>query len=327
MSAYAERIARAAGKSCNVEWVVKNVKLGGNGPIMAAAMGEMGSNVLYVGAVGWPEVDPVFECLKKHGRVVCLAAPGHTDAVEFDDGKILHGKIETMKLVRWERFVECLGGEEAVQQQLIDLNLIALTNWTMVPFSGEIYENLFAQATSEAVENPPVFFFDLADPEKRTRDDLKGIGALLGRASGQGLHIILGLNHKEALQVAAVQGITASSGDDPDAIRTLAAAIQKKTGITEVVIHPRHRAAAATSQGAWCAEGPFTPKPVLSTGAGDHFNAGYCHGRLHGLEPELALAVGTATSGFYVRHGRSPSSTDLQEFLTLWANNQLAEPK
>src|SRR5438067_13639998 len=38
LAAYGQRIAAAAGKSTNLEIVVQNVKLGGNGPIMANAM-------------------------------------------------------------------------------------------------------------------------------------------------------------------------------------------------------------------------------------------------------------------------------------------------
>lgn len=325
MAAYSVRIARSAGKSCNIEWVVQNVKLGGNGPIMAEALGQIGHHVMYVGAVGWPEVDPVFERLRKYGRVVPLAPPGHTDAVEFDDGKIMHGKTETMKQVRWERLVECMGGEKDLRRHLVDLDLIALTNWTMIPFSNEIYENLFAHALSEAVEHPPVFFFDIADPEKRTRDDLKEVCELLGSHSQRGLHIVLGVNHKEALQVAGVLGLTCMMDESEEAVCLLAGAIQQETGITEVVVHPRELAAAATAKGTWCVTGPFTPKPTLSTGAGDHFNAGYCHARLLGLSPELSLAVGKASSGYYVRHGNSPSAADLGDFLTRWANNQLPD--
>ncbi len=324
MAAYAARIDKSAGKSCNVEWVVRNVKLGGNGPIMAGALGELGNAVLYVGAVGWPEVDPVFDVLKKYGDVVTLAAPGHTDAVEFDDGKIMHGKIETMRLVTWARLLERLGGEATVRQRLAQLDLVALTNWTMLPFSNEIYESLFALAQKQAGKRP-LFFFDIADPEKRTRDDLQGVIQLLGRAAGSGLHIILGLNHKEAQQVAAVLGIDGPMGDSADEVRRLAEAIQRKSALVEVVVHPRHRAAAAASEGAWCVEGPFTPRPAISTGAGDNFNAGYCHARLRGLAPELALVVGTATSGFYVRSARSPSPADMDQFLSQWAEDHVPE--
>ena len=49
--------------------------------------------------------------------------------------------------------------------------------------------------------------------------------------------------------------------------------------------------------------------PLITTGAGDHFNAGFMHGRLLGLPPENCLTVGVCTSGHYVRTAHSPTST------------------
>lgn len=327
MAAYAQRLGQAAGKSCNVEWVVQRVKLGGNGPLMANALGNLGTRLVYVGAVGWPEVHPVFESLRDFGEVVTLADPGHTDAVEFEDGKVMCGKIETMKDVRWQRLLERLGGEEKLRGRLEACDLIALANWTMLPFANEIFDGMIALLRAHGPAKAPMFFFDLADPEKRTREDLAGVIRRLGEYSREGFHIMLGLNHKEAQQVAAVLGRNDLCPDDtPSALRRLAEAIVAGSGITELVVHPRHRAAAATATGSWCVEGPFTPRPRLSTGAGDHFNGGYCHGRLHGLEPESALAVGTATSGYYVRFGGSPSPAALEQFLGGWADGAIPEP-
>ena len=65
-------------------------------------------------------------------------------------------------------------------------------------------------------------------------------------------------------------------------------------------------------------EGPFTPKPLITTGAGDHFNAGFCLGRLLGLDAAASLLCGVATSGFYVRTAKSPSIADLTGLLQNW---------
>jgi hypothetical protein len=42
IDALAERIAKAAGRSTNIELVVERTKLGGNGPIMANALARLG---------------------------------------------------------------------------------------------------------------------------------------------------------------------------------------------------------------------------------------------------------------------------------------------
>ena len=51
----AERIGRAAGLSTNIELIPKQVKLGGNGPIMANALRSYGAQVTYVGCLGSPD--------------------------------------------------------------------------------------------------------------------------------------------------------------------------------------------------------------------------------------------------------------------------------
>ena len=55
-----ERISAAAGHSTNIEMVNQRTKLGGNGPIMANALARLGIKVTYVGALGYPNLHPVF---------------------------------------------------------------------------------------------------------------------------------------------------------------------------------------------------------------------------------------------------------------------------
>jgi sugar/nucleoside kinase (ribokinase family) len=85
-----------------------------------------------------------------------------------------------------------------------------------------------------------------------------------------------------------------------------------------VVVHPKESAACATAAGTAWVPGPYTPKPLITTGAGDHFNAGFSNGQLLGLSPEECLTVGVCTSGHYVRTGKSPALNDLTTFLQTW---------
>ena len=62
-------------------------------------------------------------------------------------------------------------------------------------------------------------------------------------------------------------------------------------------------------------EGPFTAKPLITTGAGDHFNSGFCLGRLLGMDNPASLLTGVTTSGFYVRTGQSPSIAQIAALL------------
>src|SRR5262245_27274450 len=89
ISRLAERLAGAAGKSTNIELVTQRTKLGGNGPIMANALARLGIKVTYVGALGYPHLHSVFADFASNAEVHSIADPGHTDALEFDEGNLL----------------------------------------------------------------------------------------------------------------------------------------------------------------------------------------------------------------------------------------------
>ena len=108
-----------------------------------------------------------------------------------------------------------------------------------------------------------------------------------------------------------IKQIQKLSDDSPDT-RALATGILQAMEIDCVVVHPRSGASAARfnetvtggiESGSF--QGPYVKHPKLSTGAGDHFNAGFCLGQLAQLSVEQCLCVGTASSGYYVRHGAS----------------------
>src|SRR5207237_6160854 len=87
-------------------------------------------------------------------------------------------------------------------------------------------------------------FVDLADPEKRTHGDILDALKLLTRFQDQ-VDVILGLNLKEATEIADVLGLPGRT--DPEAsIEDNARAIRKDLKLACVVIHRRRRAAAST---------------------------------------------------------------------------------
>src|SRR5215204_2266468 len=101
----ARKMAAAAGQSSNYELVVKQRKLGGNGPIMANALAAIGVAVTYIGNLGYPNLDPVFQPLADRAKVFSIGEPGHTDALEFEDGKLMFGKHQALKEVNWENLL------------------------------------------------------------------------------------------------------------------------------------------------------------------------------------------------------------------------------
>ncbi|HEX8463184.1 MAG TPA: hypothetical protein VF627_01080 [Abditibacterium sp.] len=313
LRAFGERIAAAAGKSTNVEIVPTLVKLGGNGPIMANALTSLGTPVTYCGMTGYPNTHPVFLEFGERARLLPICEPALTDAYEFDDGKLIVGKHATVAEVTHENIIARIG-EVAWRAAWESASFVAMVNWTMLPYMTALWQQI--QADFPASDARKTLFFDLADPEKRSADDISQ--ALEVIAAFQTQHdVILGLNEKEAIHIGQVLHIETPVGGvlTPETATELAAAIRARLEIGVVVVHPTRFAAAASASDSACVEGPWTPNPKISTGAGDHFNAGFCFGQLLGADLAQSLQIGVGTSGFYVRNAQSPSRDDLAGFL------------
>src|SRR5437773_7198500 len=140
----AERLSAAAGKSTNIELVNQRTKLGGNGPIMANALARFGIKVTYLGTLGYPHLHPVFDEFATRAEVHSIAEPGHTDALEFEDGKIMLGKHTSLKDVNWANILGRFGSERFAAK-FEGSDLVAFVNWTMLPHMSDIWESLQAE--------------------------------------------------------------------------------------------------------------------------------------------------------------------------------------
>ena len=313
MAAFGARISAAAGKSANVELVVDRVKLGGNGPIMANAMAAFGAQVTYIGNLGYPNLHAVFAEFARHATVYSIAEPGRTDALEFDDGKIMMGKHASLRDVNWNNLVERIG-HQTLEECFAAASLVGLQNWTMLPHMSDIWERVLADICPKMPAQPRhTFFFDLADPEKRDPADIRNALGLIGRFQ-QYFDVYLGLNEKEAFEIGEVLGYQGAREGEA-AVVAVATFIHNQIKTSGVVVHPRAYAVAANAAGVVKAQGPFVERPLISTGAGDHFNAGFCLGKLIHADNEMSLQLGVGTSGYYVRTAKSPSVNELAEFL------------
>jgi hypothetical protein len=228
---FGRKILAAAGHSSNYEFVVKLEKLGGNGPIMANALVAMGLPVTYIGSLGLPEPLPVFSELTAAAEEVHTVAPaGLTDAVEFNDGKLMLGKYGGLHDVNWSSLASHIG-EQRITQIVERSRLIGMTNWTMLSGMSNIWEALIERVLPKVKPHPAgrrMVFIDLADPEKRTRADLLAAMELAARFEPH-VDTVLGLNLKEAVQVAEVLGVPVS--DDAEAeIESMARAIRAEAG-------------------------------------------------------------------------------------------------
>ncbi|RMH12462.1 MAG: carbohydrate kinase family protein [Planctomycetota bacterium] len=323
IGAFAERVARAAGRSANIELVTCDRRFGGNGPLLAGALGKLGLAVSYIGAVGADDapthLHPIYEPFAERCReVLPIAPPSVTEACEFEDGKLMFGHAQNATLVTWERICDLVGLDRLCA--IVEASsLIGIVNWTMLGGVEGIWQGFIDHVFPVVSPRRRRMFIDLSDPAKRTDADLgRGLGLIA--ALQQHAEVTLGLNLAESQRIASVVGVEVPEGVEGsgrhDSVLRGAEEIRGSLGIDTVVIHRRDGAAAASAgaDAAWF-DGPFTRNPQLSTGAGDHFNAGFASAQVLGLELSACLAVACATSGLYVREAASPSAGRVASFL------------
>lgn len=338
MKALAKRIDAAAGRSANFELVAQRVKVGGNGAIMASALAHLGAPTTYIGNIGadnrrglierTEQADAVFhDFARRCGKAYTVGPPAHTDAVEFDDGKLLLGKLGPIECVTWEAVLEAVGGVDGFARLLTEAGILSAGNWTMLFAMNRIWEGLrdevLPRVKALGGRGPRLMFVDLADPAKRSDEDLREGMRLLGGINTM-LPVTLGLNRAETMRLAQMNGVAHAleEGEFPEneAVVSAAEGIRAALRLDCVVAHHR-RGACAVREGSWaCFEGPFTRMPQISTGAGDHFNAGFSFASALGLRLDETLATAAGVSGWYVRKGGSPGLGELIGFLRALPN-------
>jgi sugar/nucleoside kinase (ribokinase family) len=311
----AERLAAAAGRSTNIELVSQRTKLGGNGPIMANALASFGLKVTYLGILGYPNLHPVFADFAKRAEVHSIAEPGYTDALEFEDGKIMLGKHESLKQMNWEN-IKARFGQDQFVARFGSADLVGFLNWTMLAHMSDIWDAVLKEVCPATKGPRRKLFIDLADPEKRTNGDILRALELISTFQKH-CDVVLGLNEKESVEIGNNLGLD-TSDHSPEGLLKLCQAIHQRIRVDTVVVHPTSYALASGPDGTATVQGPFTPKPKITTGAGDHFNSGFCLGKLLGFPSDRCLLTGVTTSGYYVRTGQSPAIPDLAKLLRNW---------
>ncbi|MVM30600.1 hypothetical protein GO755_11200 [Spirosoma sp. HMF4905] len=317
ISELAALIHSLSGKSGQIELVTEATKIGGNAPIMAHALASLGITNWCVGTLS----DPIFEQMHPHCERVSLGPPAESNALEFGDGKVILSEVSVFERLRWSYLAHTIG-IDTLRQQYAQSQLLAFVDWANLPHGNDLWEGYLTQIVQTTpTDNPPLFFFDLCDPTKRSAKDIREALDIVARYIPFG-SVTLGMNENEARRI-----YLALSGHSPaDTIRLsqtpdlaiIAAYIHQHTGIPTVLIHPTDCSLVATSEGICQVAGRLVPHPKVLTGGGDNLNAGFCWGLLTGYPLADCLLLGMASSGAYIQKGISPTRSDLADYLENW---------
>ena len=309
ISEYAQAVSMAAGKSSQFQLRTQVEKLGGNAPIMAHSLGSMGIRSTLMASLGYPGIRKVFKSLHPLVSPISVCGPGETNALEFDDGKLILSEMTSFKNLDWA-LLSKNPGKEKIIDEMNSSDLIALVDWSNLVHCSDIWRGIANDILPKLNENK-TFFFDIADPSRSSREELREVFDIISAYSVYG-EVFLGINENETFKLYER---FYEAGDGDLDLEIAGKEVFKLLNIKGLLIHPIDRALIITSEGITEEKGKVVQKPKISTGGGDNFNAGFCLGLLLDLTLNEALKTGMATSGSYVKNGNSPSVEEIAGYL------------
>jgi hypothetical protein len=308
---FGKYITEKGGSSFGLELEQRNIKLGGNMPIMGHALGTLGARVNCIGALGYPQINSVFNTMSSNCQLYTFAEPGTCTAFEFDDGKIMFAQMGDLNSFGWKNLKDTIG-IDVLKKLYGSSDLLGIVNWSEIDVSSDIWRGLLTDVfpLSPAPLTKPITFFDLADCSKRSVDAITEALNLI-QTFARHTRVTLGLNKNETICIHKIL----FPGSTEKEIIDMGAAIFEKMDINLLLLHAPKYAMAIDREGTYHLDTFYISHPKLSTGAGDHFNAGFSAARLLNANVRSSLILANAVSAIYVKTGVSPRLKDVSNFL------------
>ena len=314
---YGEHIVKAAGKSAQIELVTYEKKLGGNAPIMAQALGSLGFKTTCIGNFGKDSIQDVFQETDDNVTLISIGEPAVTNALEFHDGKLILSEVGPFKNQDW-KFLKSAVGLNNLFHPMNKAKLIALVDWCNLPYATEYWRGILVEVLPELSEKERHFFFDIADPSRRSDAELEEVLEVIEGYNSFG-KVTLGLNENETEKLYA--SLLRNNGmveGQPISLIDMGQYIFRNINVWNLLIHPTNRSISINNNGISELHGRLVSKPKISTGGGDNFNAGYCAGLLLGFDIESSMILGMAASGSYVQNGMSNTLQEIESYINNW---------
>lgn len=313
ISEFGEYIIEKKDKSCSIELEELVVKIGGNMPILANALGNLGAKVNCIGAMGFPEIHNAFRDISSNCVLYSIARPGYCTALEFRDGKVMLGNNNGINSMTWQGIKELIGLERLIHLYS-NSRIVGLFNWSEINPSTSIWEGIINDILPKHKPNKgQIIFFDLSDCSKRDQSYILYALKLIEKFN-EHFSVILSLNENETGCIFNALN-TENKSDDPEYMGEI---IYDFLNIDTLIVHPVRFSFAWDRKGKYRVDNLYIAQPKLSTGGGDNFNAGFCLAKLIGADMASSLIIANAVSGFYIKNGYSANKNELIEFLHQW---------
>ena len=324
MKDFGQKIVDTAGSSISIERAFKKEIGGGFAPNMARAIGKMApiAQVDLFGALGYPNINPIFKKLPSNVELHSIGTPGETLALEFSDGKVMSQDFGGIFELDWKVVISRIGGRDKLISAFEKADAIGNGHWSLMPFMSS-YFNHFLSDILPNVSNlkKKLFFLDPADLTKRSDGDIKEMLSLLKNINDL-IPVVLSVNDREVIDISRALNLKEQLSlekNNPTSYLSAGKEINSALNFNYFVIHDPHFASISGVEQSnnfhyWITEG-FTSKPKYTVAAGDHFNAGLLNALLLEMTPLESCVIANAATAIFVRTGQSPSPKELKRFI------------
>ena len=317
-----------AAKSGQLELVTSKISAGGNAPILSNAFGKLGVRSFCLGSMGTP-VHSAFKQIHPYAELISVAAPGQSQALEFNDGKIILSELDSFFGYDW-KYIKSKVDLSKIKEVISSCQLIALVDWANLPHASDIWQGILQDIIKPGKKRDLFFLFDLCDPSKKSAEEIDEVVDLISSFSPYG-KVTLVLNENEANKIwMALNGhdlMTTNSRVNLPPLHDIGSSIFQTMVIDTLLIHPIDCTLAFQKHKALELNGRVVMKPKVLTGGGDNLNAGYSLGLMDGMDISQCMLLGMATSGAYVQNGECPGLEDLINYLDNWLRETKSQSK
>ena len=182
MSEFGQKIIDIAGSSGSIERILKKKIGGGFSVNTARAISNMApkSIIFLYGALGYPNIDPLFLTLPENVKYHTIGNFGITLAMEFEDGKIMSQDMGGIFELDWKTLIKRIGGRDRLIERVEQVDAIALGHWSLMIHMND-YFRYFIDDILPNISNPQkkFIFVDPADLSKRSDSDIREMLFLL----------------------------------------------------------------------------------------------------------------------------------------------------
>lgn len=309
---FGRRILWASGKSADIEICPCKVQIGGNAPILANALASLDYDTVCVGQMDEEEGVNPFCRMHPSCRRISTGKASKTIALEFTDGKIMLGNLQGNH-IGWEE-IKSRAGAGNLYRMVRESSLVGIVNWGGMYKMNEILRGMLYEALLPLKEEngeEKEIFIDLADPSARSEDDMEELFRLICAISSE-FKVTLGMNENEAGKIGG-RFCREDSG-----IEEMGEKIRTELTVYQLVIHTNQRVYGFREGKIEEFSGMHVEKPIQTTGAGDHFNAGFCMGVLENRSLYECLLLGQAMASYYIGRGKTAGREDLAEYISTY---------